>query len=317
MTTTVNTWRQIVNRAIALANEGKHDEGLHLLETEAFKFTSAEARNLYLKANLLSRTGRKKEAIETLETAKDRGYWYPGEWLTGDDPDLKHIADMPEFQRLRDIFVQRSEIERQKSQPDLIVRTPEDAVGTLPLLIALHGNAQNAELALQDWQCALDEGWIVAVPQSSQIFFSDGYVWNDYTRGEAEVKAHYAKLIAEYAVDPMRVVIAGFSMGAGLAAKMALSQDIPARGLITVGAYLPDEAREQVDSWLDKAPSLRGYIFYGEQDNPEFKTHSETLVQKMQAQGIESCFELLPGIGHTFPADFPARLSAALNFITQ
>jgi hypothetical protein len=98
--------------------------------------------------------------------------------------------------------------------------------------------------------------------------------------------------------------------------KTALTQLLPVRGFIAHGAFLREEERAQVEGWLDDVPNLRGYIFYGETDNPEFRVYNEELMRKMEARGMPCNYELMPGIGHTFPADFPARLRAALEFLT-
>jgi dienelactone hydrolase len=54
------------------------------------------------------------------------------------------------------------------------------------------------------------------------------------------VGQHFQVLSEQYPIDRKRVVVAGFSMGGGLAIRLALSGALPARGFVGVGAFLPN-----------------------------------------------------------------------------
>ena len=71
------------------------------------------------------------------------------------------------------------------------------------------------------------------MPQSSQMFWAGGGVWND--ESVSELEAYYQQLSAEHALDPRRVVLGGFSMGGEIALRAALTSAIPARGFVVFG----------------------------------------------------------------------------------
>ena len=132
----------------------------------------------------------------------------------------------------------------------LLAVFPEAAQEKMPLLIALHGNLSTAEAELVHWRPTVSAGRMLAMPQSTRVDEDGKYIWNPPGINEwpiEEIQAHYNGLLKEYSIDPENVIIAGFSMGAALAAWMALHGFIKARGFILVSPYLPYEYVEAPD----------------------------------------------------------------------
>jgi hypothetical protein len=101
------------------------------------------------------------------------------------DADLQPLQGMPEFEQRLEVCRQRQAAAQAAAQPFLVVLQPgrlaPPAAG-YPLLLALHGNNQNARAALDSWRPAVAEGWLVALLQSSQVGGTDAYVWTGSAR---------------------------------------------------------------------------------------------------------------------------------------
>ena len=75
------------------------------------------------------------------------------------------------------------------------------------LLLTLHGDQENIQIVEPYWKSVLTQDYTLALPQSSQIQFSDGFVWDDIERK----KGHYNKFIENHTVE--NVIIGGFLQG--------------------------------------------------------------------------------------------------------
>src|SRR5919204_212614 len=91
----------------------------------------------------------------------------------------------------------------------------------------------------------------------------------------AEAMRHYqsqdyaAVLRTLHAINPGRVVIAGFSLGGETALRAVLSGAVPARGFILLGPGgptidTPEEWLPLIEEGSDR--KLRGYVLLGEED---------------------------------------------------
>jgi dienelactone hydrolase len=178
----------------------------------------------------------------------------------------------------------------------------------------MHGNNSNSEASVDSWRSAANRGWLLTLPQSSQLGDFDAYVWNDRERAIAEVREHDATIRREYEVDPARVVVGGFSMGGGLAAWLAASGTIDVQGFIAVGPYLEDagQLRPLIEARRDR--KLRGYIVVGDQDDPCYQISKE-ITALLRSHEIACELEVHPGLGHAFPPAFESSLAKALDFI--
>jgi predicted esterase len=166
----------------------------------------------------------------------------------------------------------------------------------------------------QHWESAVQQGWFVALPQSSQIYAPGTYTWNDWEWAQQEVCERYRALCKEYPIDPQRVVLAGFSQGGGLALWLGLSGAIQARGLILVGPFL-DEI-DQIVPFLETRvpPGLRVYLVAGQRDR-----YCHGIAQQLAAllpnYGIVCQLDDYPDLEHSFPVDFEKKLPEALSFV--
>lgn len=135
-----------------------------------------------------------------------------------------------------------------------LVHEPAGAVHgvPLPLLIVFHGagaNAAKAERVTGFTADANDDGFLVAYPNGTAANAIDGELaWNagaccgvpkaDNVDDVAFVMAMIAELGSEYAVDPERIFLVGFSNGGMLSYRLACQYGNAFAGIAVVGGAL-------------------------------------------------------------------------------
>ena len=256
-------------------------------------------------------------ALDLIQKALDAGFWWSEEYFRN-DADLAPLQDLPEFNRL----VKISEEYRQTAQAEatpllLTLPLPASTTQPLPLLLALHGNTLNAEYNAKEWESAIDLGWLTALPQSSQLFGPEMFVWDDLEWGAREIQEHYQALFEKHHVDTNRVVVGGFSKGGEMAIWLTLKGSIPSAGFIAVnpgGPFVQD-----IKNWLpileecQSLKTLRGFFVVGEEDG-NFK-NIEALHEMLVSHGMNCKLVSSPDIAHDFPVGFDQTLADALKFI--
>ncbi|HYK98175.1 MAG TPA: dienelactone hydrolase family protein, partial [Candidatus Acidoferrales bacterium] len=158
-------------------------------------------------------------------------------------------------------------------------------------------------------------GWVVAVPQSSEIGATpDAYTWNDRERVATELDLHFDRVKRATEVDASRIVLAGFSMGGAQAIALALAKRFTLRGVIAIAPWLPTivEATALAET---ASKMLRAYVVMG--DGDPSVAGARDLVAMLQGRGMRAKLDERPGLGHDYPEDMDATLVAALDFVTK
>ncbi len=251
--------------------------------------------------------------LKLLQAAVAAGYWFNPLELRADFPTL---AGRPEFERLAERCAQRRAAAIATAVPVRRVLEPEHAPPPYPWVLALHGNHGTVESFAGHWAPAVAHGWCVALPQSSEGQGPGAFSWNDWEWATFEIQQHAAAISQRYLVAPQRPVLAGFSMGAGLALWLALTGAVPARGLILVAPFLPD-----VDSLLPVLEAhppqgLQAYLIASDDDIYCLEV-ARKLAVLLPRYGLDCQLETYPLLGHSFPPPFESRLPAALEYVTR
>ena len=291
-----------------------YSEAFDYVTREAGRFPEQAHRTTFWRACLAGCLGQTETAIHLLKDWSAAGYWM-AEKRMRDEPDLQSLNGLPEYEAIVAVCRERHRAAAAQGTPKLVTFLPEQQAQSYPLLIALHGNNDNAKDTVPHWHSAVAQGWILAVPQSSQITMPDGYVWNDRERATHEIQEHYAVLTQEYPINAEKVIIGGFSMGAGYSIRLPMSGAIPASGFIAVGPYIPDVDTLMPFVEASKARGLRGVIIIGEQDKDCYDT-SLKVAEMLNTHDIPCKLEVYPNMGHEFPPDFEQKLREAIVFIT-
>ncbi|MFB0536792.1 MAG: alpha/beta hydrolase [Anaerolineae bacterium] len=316
------TFGDLHTQLYRLYQKGEYEQALDLATRAASRFPTEGLRTYYWRICMASLINEAALALQFFEEALEAGLWYAEAQLR-EDPDLQPLQGLPQFERLVEVCRKRQAEAQAQAAPDLITLQPEGGcqagLQACPLLLALHGNQRTAEVAVGFWRPAVSEGWLLALPQSSQVSGPDAYVWNDRDWAVREIQEHYATLCEHYAVDPDRVVVAGFSLGGELAIWLALSGTIEARGFISVGPAGP--YMREPDKWISlieasQGRGLRGYVVVGEQDVFSCEG-TQALATLLKSRDIPCELEVHPNLGHDFPPEFQQSLSRALEFILR
>ncbi len=177
-------------------------------------------------------------------------------------------------------------------------------------LIALHGNGQNLRLAEGDWDHCLKKGYALALLQSSQISFTDGFYWNDFEKGTNELHSFW-KHLENQGIHLHRSIVGGFSAGARVALYSLLTRRIRPKAFILVGPWIPEIAQwgSLMDN-LDKG--IKGFIICGDKDEDCFELAKKSFNMLSQRE-ISTHLEVIPGLDHDFPRNFPEILDEIID----
>lgn len=295
-------FRVLRAQVFALYNQHSYAMALALIEQQAPLFPQYESDLLFWRACLASTMGDQAGAIGWLQHAADRGLWYHERMLR--DPDLDIVRGTDAFAQLQVLFQQRYAQAQAVATPQRRVWEPAEAAQGV--LVALHGAGGSIASDGDYWQPATAFGWRVVMLQSAQLWDPNRYHWTDTAQAIAELRQHLAELA------PLPVtVIGGFSMGAALAVRAALS------GAVAVNRFLavaPAIRPEQVEPLLAHAdPHTRGYVVIGDLDN--LSQPVQEWVATLQQAGMPCEVEVRRGVGHDYPPDFTATVQRGLAFL--
>ncbi len=301
---------QRVNESFAA---GTYAAAMELLDREGSHFPDQAAIVQYWRMCLAARLNDTALLFRLMDETVSSGRWY-AERLWRASPSFAPLQDRPDFERL----VKRHVQAQVEGQAGLTTLAPEGAAPPAgwPLLLALHGNMSSPREEVGFWRKAVEEGWFLALPESSQQMWAGGAVWDDRDIAVPEVQGHYVELVEKQPVDPDRAVIGGFSMGGQLALWLALSHSLPVCGFVAVGPYLPDLEGWQTLVRGAQGRGLRGYIITGEKDDTIPHDTLHTLVEWLNAHEIPCRVEEIPGVGHGLGAELRESLERALEFVS-
>lgn len=278
-------------------------------------------KTAYWKACILSLMGRAEEAVSALAQGLAEGAWWSPIMLNR-DPDLEAARTLPQMAEVLAETDRRWRAAQVRSKPQTFILDPRDRTaaptghdGELPpLMLALHWYTGTGPEFIERFRSAADDlGFLLASAQSSQMCAKDQYCWDDQAEGEAEVSGALASLRASHRFDADRVILAGASQGGRLAIAMSLA--LPLCGFIAVVPAVRgvEEFAAHVESAAERG--VKGYIITGEKDY--FLAGTEKLQRFLDSNGVSCRIEVVEGMAHTFPKDFPERLARAARFVTD
>ncbi|OSY17099.1 hypothetical protein BTJ48_00910 [Bacillus mycoides] len=282
------TYIKLLNETLhCYANKGSFEAYSYIMNNA--KDVMGNAAQIYnFKYALASAAGLEEEALHLMKKAIiENGFWYGSEYLISDD-DLKPLHKFEEFHRMVQLCKEREELAKKSEQADVKYKYSKQ---TENLLITLHGDQENIQIIEPYWNSVMEQGFMLALPQSSQIQFSDGYVWDNIERGRDELKGHYNKIKVNKTFG--NIIIGGFSAGARVALHSMLQGEIEVNGFIFVAPWLPEmeEWEEMIGILHDK--SIKGYIICGDQDEDCFEG-TQQFVTLLKDKNIEHKYKVVP-----------------------
>ena len=294
----------------ALYGEGRLAEALETVEASEPLLPRWRSRTLYWRACLLAQLGRPEEALATLKDGLADGLWWRPDWLTTDH-DLERLWDLPGF----DEVVMESEhrqVKANAAQPDrphMLVLPPTGQ--PRGALVALHMYGATPEESAPWWRAATELGLVVCLPRSTRVQAEGHPCWDDDMAAARDVAVAVETAMSAHPVPGGSLILAGASQGGVRAIEMALLGEPPAGAFIGIvaGVADPDLLEGHVDEAV--ARGLRGWLLTGERDAA--RQAVELLHHQLTEAGMECRLDVVPGLGHAFPEDFPQRLRAALR----
>lgn len=297
-----------------LHQEGEYDRAFDLVMREGAAYPEETSAITYWRICMLARRGDIDRTLKELTQAVESGWWR-GEQILRQDPDLAQLQGVPSFERLVDTCRSRQEAAQRQTRPTTKVMPPEGAAPPTgyPVMIALHGFGGNVVDFATAWAHLPPKGWLVMLPQASDVVDSEGYAWWDHEKAGREIDEHFAALRAKHPIDPSRIVLAGYSQGGIMASWLAL-QDRPVRvrGVLGIvpGLRDPDTFAKLA---RDRAGTLRAYVLIGGRDLAVERVRR--FAQLLQSAGIPTKVEEQRDLDHEVPARFDEVTGRAVEFI--
>lgn len=312
------TYTKLINATLRLYMKEYYLEAYNYITENSVGIKVNEAQIYNFRYSIACKAGLVDLAMEIIrEAITKKGYWYSFEYLLKDE-DLNPLRKYSEFDELANLCKDRELKAKMSSKSDIKIIKPNNIVSNekQPLLIALHGNEENIMLTEDYWSSCVDNNYTLALPQSSEIGFSDGYYWNNVQKGSDELKEEYDKVLQGYKIDLDKVIIGGFSAGARVALYSMFNDLINVKGFIFVGPWLPE-----INEWehlLDKliAKDIKGYIICGDKDGDCLQC-TESFVKMLNERNIPNVFKIIKDLEHDYPENFAELLNEGIEFISH
>ncbi|MBS2968073.1 dienelactone hydrolase family protein [Metabacillus sp. KIGAM252] len=275
--------------ALILQDEPNHPGKLH-------KFS-------FWKACLLCIKNEPDEAMATLQSAFDKGFWWNPDLLMGDQ-DLSPLQGRKAFEEL--IY----ECEHRKKQAINEARPLVEFHGNQDpstAVVVLHGRGGNMEDTIPYWINEMSvRDCLFAFLQSSQAAGYDAYGWDDHEQTASEIKAIVSKIIKDYP-DVERVILAGFSQGGKTAIKHVLSGELER----TKEFYAVVPAIREEDLHINGESDTSGWIVTGTED--PFYEDTKKMKQYLDKKKITCEWIEYEEMAHTYPENFPELFQKSIQ----
>ncbi len=295
----------------------KEDEILEAYEfaTKNAKYVSGSLAGIYLYRIMLAFELKNTELGLSLikEAVLEHGFWYSYDMFTKSDMFIP-IKDNKAFKDICDIIKVREEEQVLTRSPYVEVFKPkEDKLKKPKLHINLHGDQQEVEAVHDYWNPESFFDYIVAIPVSSVLSYSDGPTWNDIDRGVWELKQHYDNLIRQYSINKNDVVLSAFSGGTTVALTAILKEVIQVNKLVLVAP--PIQNWEEIKGLLPvlKKTNTSVYILCGDNDD-RFLPVATKLAEALKDLDVKYMFNIAKDTGHEYPSNFEEVLKEIKHF---
>jgi len=300
-----------------LVQNNQYAEALDLVTREGPNFPADRLWVDFWRMYTAAGVGNYQLVFQVAEQSLADGLWY-GQAMWQRLPTFQTIQGNPDFERIAVASRAAEERDTPTDKPFLLTRLPNNHSNTSPLLVALHGNHHTASHTLPFWQVAVSHGWVLALPQTTQLLYKDAYCWDDFDIARATVNAHFSHLQQHIVFNPNRVVLAGHSMGGLVAIRLTLMGALKVRGFVAIGPAVPFlDSPEELETLLIPARQcgVRGYFIVGEKDDAIFADKIQSLSEKLRSAGIVCELEIVPDATHDYSPAYDTALLRALVFM--
>ncbi|MRG85861.1 alpha/beta hydrolase [Salinibacillus xinjiangensis] len=306
------TYAQLLNKTLEVLEDKGSMEAYQFISKYADQVKGNRAQIYNFQYCLAASSGQEHEALQLMEEAIiQNGFWYAYDYLMSDE-DLKPLHPHKQFQKLTQLCQERENQAKAEQKPELKVLSHVDT--QRPLIMAIHGDQENSSMTELHWQSVIQDGVTLALPQSSQIEFSNAYNWDNKDKGTREILEHYEFLISKNEISSNQVILGGFSAGCGVGLNAVLTESMPVTGLILVAPWFPDLKEWQHLLSKLKDQQTKVYVICGEQD-VDCLEGTNQFVELLKLNGVNHTYKLISGLDHEYPEHFEDLLSEGVEFI--
>jgi predicted esterase len=299
-----------------LYQQQKYTEAADLLDKALGRFPEHVKANTFNLALMCSHLQQYDRGVKALLYGLERGIWYGLYDFT-----IALWDPYRERQAFQDFMNKNDQMRKEaqsRARPELKVEIPEgySEDHEYPLFIALHGGGETMAAFSRHWRsAALENEFIVAYLQSSQVVSMDGYGWTeDLSLAKKEIHEAYRRILKEYRVDGDRILIGGFSSGGVAALMVTLDEVLPVSGFVVLCPARPEGfTPEKVRASAQRG--IRGVLLTTEMD--QRLEDQRGMASVMALEGFPCDFVVTPDIGHWYPDDLDNRIDQAVRYIFE
>jgi len=205
------------------------------------------------------------------------------------------------------------------TRPTYEIMTPRgySADKKYPLVLVLHSGRGSILHDKTFWKAdqlkKLPEGFIFAFLQSSQVFETNCYNWDDPEKARKDIRELYDQIIQKYPVDTNQVILMGMVQGGQIAIDAAIRHTVPARGFFVCR---PSKLQNLDKDAVKRAAlrGVRGTILTGEADKTLLAV-SEEMSALFKEVGLVHRYIVIPEMGPPVPLDSTEQFKTAAAHI--
>ncbi len=311
------TYTQLLNQTIDIYLTGDYEKAYAFITKHGDEVIGNLAQIYNFRYAIASKMSQKSLALKLMtEAIMDHGFWYAIDYLKSDD-DLNSLREEKQFQLLLKICEKR-ENEALKSCEGKYELLTSKAVkeDRKQLIIALHGNQESNQISKFYWKNVIDKKRIIALFQSSEIEFSDAYIWNDLDQGIKVINTLKSQMNNELYIDKSKEILTGFSAGARQVLYYTLVTSARVKGLILIAPWLPE-----LEEWKEKLQVLKEkhvkvVIICGKNDEDAYDD-SNKLGELLNTHQIDHQLRIMEDLAHDYPINFSEVIEEAIQFINS
>jgi predicted esterase len=308
------TYEEMRAEVVQLYGQEKFAEAAAILEDALDVYPDHLLANCVNLALMNLRMGTLDESMKALEYGLDHGIWY-GKYTFLDptwDPMKEHpgwngiVARVEEAKALATILVE--------PRLEVVLPVGYDPAKQYPLFLALHGGGENVDIFMPNWKSpVLEQEFIVAFPQSTQLIAMDGYNWTeDIDLTLKEITHAFNQVVENYSVNTQEVIVGGFSSGGVASLEVVLKDALAVQGFVVLCPAMPENLSAAEVRGASRR-GIRGTLLTTEMDGR--LDQQRRMADIMKEQGVPLVFHVFPDIGHWYPEDLAERIDGAIAHI--